>query len=101
MEILVPLGLIVTELVTNCLKHAFPTERDGQVRVSFRTVGANEFELAVADNGVGLSEAIDLNNLKSLGLDLVRLLSDQLGGSVAISGVRGTEVRVRFTDKRK
>ncbi len=101
MEILVPLGLIVTELVTNCLKHAFPAGRGGEARVSFRSIGENEFELSVADDGVGLPEWLDLKNPKSLGLDLVRLLSNQLGGAVGVSRVGGTEVRVRFKDDRK
>jgi len=102
LDTIVPLGFILTELVTNCLKHAFPEGREGEIRIALRSVGEHEFELVVADNGVGLPEDVDLNNPKSVGLDLVRIFSTQLGGAVEIStGVVGTEVRVRFKERSK
>jgi PAS domain S-box-containing protein len=96
MEATVPLGLILNELVTNCIKHAFPDGRGGEIRISFRAVGEKEFELSVADNGVGLPEGIDMENPKSLGLELIRILAEQLRGSVEFGGVEGTEIRVRL-----
>jgi PAS domain S-box-containing protein len=96
-----PLGLLVTELVSNCLKHAFPQDSKGQVEISLRSVENDEYELVVSDNGIGIPEYVDLLNPGSLGLDLVANFVRQLHGAIEVTGKNGTRVRVRFREKRR
>ena len=91
----IPCGLLVTELVTNAFKHAFPAGRTGEVRIELHAVD-DELELVVADDGVGLPEGFDLANVKSLGLQLVPLLADQLGGRFTVGGGPGARFSLRF-----
>lgn len=93
-----PLGFILTELVSNCLKHAFPPGTRGEVTVTLRSLGENEYELVVADNGVGLPEQFSFDTLKTLGLDLVRTFATQLNGRVEIKREHGTEFCITFKD---
>jgi two-component sensor histidine kinase len=95
-DTVIPLGLIFTELVSNCLKHAFPQGVTGEIKVSLRTVGEKEFQLVVADNGVGIPDDVDTRNPRSLGLDLVDSFVGQLRGAMEIVRREGTEVQVRF-----
>ena len=92
----VPMGFLVTELFSNCLKHAFPDRTDGEISISLRSVDGNGFELIVKDNGVGMPQGIDLKNPTSLGLDLVDTFVEQLKGEIEIARDEGTEVRIRF-----
>jgi len=89
-------GLIVNELVTNSLKHAFPEGREGEIVVTLKSVGGKEFQLTVHDNGIGIPEQIDLQQLESLGLDLVANLVRQLNGTIELATGEGTEFRIRF-----
>jgi PAS domain S-box-containing protein len=94
----IPCGLIVTELVSNCLKHAFPDHRAGQITIALDSAGAGTWILAVQDNGVGLPEGFDPFQTESLGLQLVETLADQLGGSAKVESGHGTRFEVQFTD---
>lgn len=98
-DTLVPLGLLTTELVTNSLRHAFPATRDeGELSVSVKSIGDKEFELVVADNGIGLTPDIDLEHPRSIGFDLVGCFVDQLHGSMVVGTDTGTEIRIRFKE---
>lgn len=92
LESAIPCGLILTELLTNALKHAFPGGRGGTVRVSLSTTEDDEVELAVEDDGVGR----DPDDRSGFGLHMVELLVRQLGGSLAVEVAQGRLVRVRF-----
>jgi two-component sensor histidine kinase len=94
-DIAIPCGLIVNEVVTNALKHAFPNGRHGTVRVSL-TERNEMLELTIQDDGVGIPAGIDPRNTVSLGLDLVTTFADQLNAEVEISRVGGTSFRFRF-----
>ena len=96
----VPCGLILNELVSNCLKHAFPDGRGGEIRIELRKDGGRLASLLVADSGVGLPEDISLWNSKSLGLRLVRILANNMGAAVEVSSRPGTEVKLVFPDTR-
>ena len=89
-------GLIVNELVTNSLKHAFPNGGKGKVRVDLHHKGHDEFILTVADSGKGIPESIDFRNAKSLGLQLVCTLVDQLEGTIEIDREGGTSFTIEF-----
>lgn len=97
----IPLGMLLTELVSNCLKHAFPEKQRGEVRVRLRCVGEREYELIVGDDGVGIPPSVDFKNPASLGLDLVQAFVRQLNGKTEIIVANGTEVRLRFIEKPK
>ena len=91
----VPCGLIVNELLTNALKHAFPEGRQGTIKVSF---GSDEthWRLEVCDDGIGLPTDIDLQNVNSMGLQLIHLLVQQLGGSLNVVRDSGTQFIISF-----
>jgi len=92
-------GLIVNELVSNSLKHAFPGDRKGEICVELHQEDQRTYRLVVSDNGQGLPEGLDYRASKSLGLRLVtRLAESQLNGTLAVRGGEGTEVVVSFRD---
>ena len=97
MERAIPCGLVVNELVTNAFKHAFPLERSGQVVVTWNAAGPDGVELTVADDGIGLPADLDLATVKSLGLQLVPLLVDQLNGALEVTRNAGTRYALRFS----
>jgi two-component sensor histidine kinase len=93
----IPCGLIINELVSNSLKHAFPDNRAGRIAIAVHTVKPGEFELAVGDDGVGIPMDLDIRNAKSLGLHLVTLLAkNQLRGQIEMLRNGGTSFRIRF-----
>jgi two-component sensor histidine kinase len=94
----VPCGLLVNELVSNSLKHAFPQGGGGEIRVEFHPVdGGPAVRLRVADNGVGLPADFDLRQARSLGLQLVSDLVGQLQGRLEIGRGPGAVFEVVFT----
>ena len=90
-------GLIVTELVSNSYKHAFPDGRCGEIVVGLHPAPAGRFLLTVCDDGVGVPRAIDIANTKSLGLQLVNDLVVDLDGVVELERAPRTTYRVVFT----
>ncbi|MBI4813898.1 MAG: PAS domain S-box protein [Methanobacterium sp.] len=96
---MIPLGLIVNELLSNCLKHAFPNDRSGQIDIGFH-YNHPKYRLTVTDNGVGFPENIDYKNTKSLGLRLVNILTDQIDGNIELKRDKGTEFTIEFEEKK-
>jgi len=94
----IPFGLIVNELVTNALKHAFPDNREGEVNVALRSLAPEEYLLTVRDNGVGVPETVDFLNTSSLGLKLVITFVTQLQGQIELNRNHGTEFLIRFRE---
>jgi PAS domain S-box-containing protein len=114
MDTAIPLGIIVNELVSNSLKHAFIEEDRGRIYINLRREKNGElinsreeskyedckstsFILTVSDDGVGIPESFDLENPNSLGMQLVTTLVDQLAGEFALKRNNGTEFTIRFT----
>ena len=95
MEQAIPCGLILNELVTNSLKHAFPESRQGTIRVSIDE-SADTVRLEVADDGVGLNHSSGESSGSALGLQLVSTFAEQLKAKIAMSGANGTTVSVVF-----
>src|SRR5215213_7945552 len=91
----IPLGLILTELVSNGLKHAFPDGRRGTITVGLHANAAT-VTLTVRDDGVGLPESFNLQTAGSLGLQLVGDLAEQLGGTVTIDRRGGTALQIHI-----
>ena len=92
----IPCGLIANELVTNALKHAFPDGRRGTIRIAIARLDDGRVEFSVADDGVGIPEAVAISTTSTLGLKLVSMLAKQLGGDVELTRDGGACLRVRF-----
>ncbi|NER90785.1 PAS domain S-box protein [Moorena sp. SIO3A2] len=94
----IPCGLIINELVSNALKHAFPEVDGGEIIVDFKCREDNYFELMVSDNGLGIREGIDLANPKTLGLRLVHTLATkQLKGELELDTSHGVMFKIKFS----
>ena len=93
-----PCGLIVTELVTNSMKYAFPDRKEGVILVSVTDTAEGEYSLVVWDNGVGFPAEFDITKAKSLGMRLVNMLTAQLNGEVVTTGDRGTRTELKFKE---
>ncbi|MBN1234457.1 MAG: PAS domain S-box protein [Methanotrichaceae archaeon] len=97
----IPCGLIINELVSNSLKHAFPKSsniRRGEIKIEFLREDNNKFKLSVSDNGIGFPQNLDFQQTESLGLQLVRILTDQLCGSIDFHSNFGTTFIITFTE---
>jgi PAS domain S-box-containing protein len=96
-DIAIPCGLILNELVSNALKHAFPPGKVGEVSIDFY-YNNDVFILTVSDNGIGLPKNLDIQNTESLGLKLVHTLINQLEGTMEINRNYGTKFIIRFPE---
>ncbi|WP_440945069.1 PAS domain S-box protein [Methanosarcina sp. T3] len=115
MDIAVPLGMVVNELVSNSLKYAFPYKKTGEIQIKlFSEESGNEpdikkelpgkstgYTLVISDDGAGIPEEIDFECPETLGLQLVNILVDQLDGKIELRREHGTEFIVRFSVEEK
>ena len=102
-NIAIPCGLLVNELVTNAFKHAFPEDRDKdrEIRVEFKKK-EGDYILVVSDNGIGLPPEFDWRKAESLGLKLVNVWATrQLGGSIELDTQSGTAFTIKFADRKE
>ena len=113
----IPCGLILNELISNSLKHAFPGDREGEIRIALHAEGLRmearveaddgtasdsdgKITLIVSNNGVEFPEDLDFRNTESLGLQLVTLLAeDQLDGTIELDRSSGTAFKITFDAK--
>jgi PAS domain S-box-containing protein len=92
----IPCALIINELVTNALRHAFPGDGRGRIEIKMRRGSEGDISVTVGDNGVGLHKSVDFRNTKTLGMQLIISLVDQLGGTIELDRSRGTSFTVTF-----
>ncbi|MGD1910416.1 MAG: histidine kinase dimerization/phosphoacceptor domain -containing protein [Rivularia sp. (in: cyanobacteria)] len=92
----IPCGLIINELVSNSIKHAFKNGDKGEIYVEFIALEQSKYSLSVSDNGMGVPENIDLLKKQSLGLQLVWNLVEQLEGKIVYNSKFGTSFRITF-----
>ncbi|WP_420628845.1 sensor histidine kinase [Candidatus Leptofilum sp.] len=95
-ETAVPLGLIINELVSNALKHAFPNGRSGQIRTHLRAED-DYLYLTVQDDGIGFPDDVDFRQSPSLGLTIIMTLVNQLQGQIELSTQDGTRFELVFS----
>jgi len=99
-DLAIPCGLLINELISNSLKHAFPEGASGEIEVSMRATEKGQIEITVSDNGVGIPKELDFRKTKSLGLQLVTtLVEDQLEGEIKLNRTKGTEFKIKFKEK--
>ena len=96
-DIAIPCGLIINEMITNSLAHAFPDAASGNIWIEMHCDIKGMIRLKVEDDGIGLPKKFDLNKSNTLGLYLIKMLTEyQLRGSVHLNSKQGTEIVVEF-----
>jgi PAS domain S-box-containing protein len=102
LDIAIPCGLIINELVSNSLKYAFPEQKNGKITISLTKSPENQLTLIVQDTGIGIPQLLDWQNTDSLGLRIVKNLTRQIKGKIILEREQGTTFYVKFlhaTDK--
>lgn len=97
LETAIPCGLIISELVTNTLKYAFPNHMEGEFRIEMYEID-NLYHLTISDNGVGMPPDINFDKTETLGLILVNTLVNQLEGTVELESNNGTQFKIVFKE---
>lgn len=96
LDLAIPCGLIINEIVSNALKYAFVDKKeDAEIMIKMHLVGEN-LQLQIRDNGIGLPKHIDYRNTESLGLQLVVTLVDQLNGNIELDSAQGAHYNILF-----
>jgi two-component sensor histidine kinase len=97
----VPLGLVINEIVTNSVKHAFPDKRRGVVTIELKRSPKKEIELFIGDDGVGLPPRFDVLNSTSFGMQIITsLVRMQLSGTIKVDRSSGTGYSIKFPEPR-
>lgn len=100
LDVAIPLGLIICEMITNSLKHAFEGKKRGLINLSIKAKDANYFEMILEDNGSGIPEDLKFPSEGSLGAEIITALSEQINGELTIeSNKEGTRFILVFQDK--
>lgn len=97
----VPMGLIINEALNNAIKYAFPLDRKGEVQISLKNTGQNNYELIIADNGIGLPYNFKETKRDSLGMNLMIGLSNQIDGTFDIKNDNGLKIKITFTKNKE
>lgn len=97
-DVALPCGLIVTEILSNALKYAFPGGKAGEVQIELRREPSGKLQLAIADNGTGLPAGCDWETSQTLGLRLVRTLARQIDANMQVTSGNGTAFSIAFRD---
>lgn len=92
----VPMGLIINEAISNAIKYAFPSDRKGEILISFKNIEKNNCQLIIADDGVGLPENFNHAERDSLGMNLMTGLSDQIDGVFEMKNDNGLKIKITF-----
>jgi two-component sensor histidine kinase len=96
LEVAVPLGLILNEAITNSVKYAFNELKIGQIDISLKCDESEFCVLVISDNGVGIDDGYINGSKETLGIELINILSEQLGGQALFSNEKGTELTISF-----
>ncbi|MGL5890047.1 MAG: sensor histidine kinase, partial [Bacteroidia bacterium] len=96
LDIAIPCGLIINELLSNSLKYAFKNKPNGKIQLKL-TESKGNIKIVIADNGSGLPETVDYRNTESLGLQLVVTLVEQINGKIKQENKKGAKFTIEFT----
>jgi two-component sensor histidine kinase len=98
-DMAIPCGLIINELISNSFKHAFPGSRTGVISIKFKRIDGDSLELLVSDNGIGVAEDFDFYSEQKMGLMIVFNIGEkQLSGNVKFISDNGIKCIIRFKD---
>ncbi len=100
-DMAIPCGIIIYELVSNSIKHAFPGRNDNTIRIDFIHNAGDIFQLKVSDNGRGFPVDINMSSTRSFGLHLIEDLVKQLGGSLSMNSDNGVTANIIFGHQQK
>ncbi len=98
LEVGIPCGLIINELISNSVKHAFKNKNKNSIFVKLIKLPDSKLELTVKDNGIGIDSSIDIYNTKSMGLQLVTTLVEQINGKIELDNTKGTKFVITFNN---
>ncbi len=96
-DTMIPLGLITNELISNSLKHAFKGREQGEIHITLSQ--NNKYILTISDNGIGVPDGRDLSSEGTLGFEIVKVLVNQLGGSIELSKSGGSTFKIEFGEE--
>lgn len=96
----IPCGLIINELVTNSIKHAFVGRENGELDITLQRLSDDDYQLIIKDDGIGFPENIDFENVDTVGLQLVNGLVDQIDGTMELDASEGTQFSITFKEVR-
>jgi len=101
-DTIIPLGLLINEIISNSLKYGFNDRTEGKIIFKLKKEG-EYFILIIGDDGIGMAKEKFENNSETLGIELIKILTDQLNGTIELMGVKGTVYRIKFMsiDKRR
>jgi len=97
----IPCGLIVNELISNALKHAFPNGRNGEVAIELHQIEGDRYRIRVRDNGVGFPEGLDFQQTGTLGMQIISTLVNQIDGRLDYQSQDGTSFILEFNELRR
>lgn len=95
-DLTINLGLIITELLTNAFKHAFIKNKKGSIKVELKIFDTSKYQLIIQDDGVGIDREIGRDGQKSLGLEIVYALTEQINGTVETESKEGLKYLITF-----
>jgi two-component system, sensor histidine kinase PdtaS len=95
----IPLGLIINELLTNSMKHAFPDNQKGVIKVNLKKTKDYELLLVVEDSGAGISPDFNVDTSDSLGMKLIYNLTTQINGKLEFNGQDGAHFSIKFRER--
>jgi PAS domain S-box-containing protein len=98
-SIAVPIGLLMNEIITNSLIHAFPEGKSGKISISLDHAEGLNYHLSIHDDGVGLPEDFDITKIESLGFRLIKILIKQIAATIKIESDKGTKIDIMFQIK--
>jgi PAS domain S-box-containing protein len=99
LDTITPCGMIISELVSNSLKYAFPGNREGEIIIQCHLTDYGEVKLRIGDNGIGLPEQLDFRNTKTLGFKLIcKLAENQLKGTIELESRKGSVFLIKFME---
>lgn len=99
-DMAIPCGLIVNELVTNALKYAFPDFTSGEIYINFKLLESENYKLIVGNDGIDFPKDVEIRNSQTLGLQLVNILSNQLKGTLELNTGGITEFIIIFPSRK-
>jgi PAS domain S-box-containing protein len=97
MDTAMPCGMLITEIISNSFKYAFPDNREGVISFRLKKLEDNKIKITVSDNGIGLPDDFQMEGTESLGMQLILAFAQQIDGEIELAGKGGTNISITFT----